>query len=92
MAMLGLFASALLLNAGVPAITVQMMRLAPQAPTMMGALNMAAFNIANAIGAVGGAQVLAAGWGDRSPILAGLGLTCVALALLALAFRRLTRD
>lgn len=87
----GLFVSAFLLNAAVPSITVQMMRIVPQAPTMMGALNMAAFNIANAVGAVGGAEVLDAGWGDRSPILAGLGLTCVALAILAIGYRRLTR-
>ena len=89
--LLGLFATSFLLNAAVPSITVQMMKLAPQAPTMMGALNMAAFNIANAVGAVGGAAGLDAGWGDRSPILAGLGLTCLALALLAVGYRRLTR-
>lgn len=87
----GLFAASFLLNAAVPSITVQMMRLVPQAPTMMGALNMASFNIANAVGAVGGAEVLDAGWGHRSPILAGLGLTCVALAILAIGYRRLTR-
>lgn len=86
-----LFATAFLLNAAVPSITVQMMRLAPQAPTKMGALNMAAFNIANALGAVGGAKVIAAGWGLRAPILAGLGLTCMALLILCLAFRRLIR-
>ncbi|MCJ1961201.1 MFS transporter [Novosphingobium mangrovi (ex Hu et al. 2023)] len=85
------FVASFLLNAAVPSITVQMMRMAPESPTMMGALNMAAFNIANAVGAIGGALTVEAGWGLRSPILAGLGLTGVALAIFALAWPRLRR-
>lgn len=86
-----LFVCALLLNAAVPSITVQMMRMAPESPTMMGALNMAAFNIANAVGAVGGALTVDAGLGLKSPILAGLGLTGVALAIFGLAWPLLRR-
>ncbi|WP_228726977.1 MFS transporter [Novosphingobium aureum] len=91
-AMLGLlFVSSFLLNAAVPSITVQMMHMAPESPTMMGALNMAAFNIANAVGAIGGALAVDAGLGMRSPVLAGLGLTGVALAIFAAAWPRLRR-
>lgn len=85
------FVCAFLLNAAVPSITVQTMRMAPRSPTMMGALNMAAFNIANAVGAVAGAVTVDAGWGLRSPILAGFGLTGVALAIFGLAWPRLRR-
>ncbi|MCJ2187645.1 MFS transporter [Novosphingobium beihaiensis] len=80
------FVCAFLLNAAVPSITVQMMRMAPESPTMMGALNMAAFNIANAVGAIAGAVTVDAGWGLRSPILAGFGLTGLALAVFGLAW------
>jgi DHA1 family inner membrane transport protein len=81
-----------LLNAGVPSITVQMMRMAPDAPTMMGALNMAAFNVGNAIGAVAGAVTVDAGLGVRSPILAGLALTGAALGFFAAAFPYVDRS
>ncbi|RKF19395.1 MFS transporter [Altericroceibacterium spongiae] len=86
-----LFVTTFLLNSAVPSITVRMMEMAPESPTMMGALNMAAFNIANAVGAVAGAVTVDAGLGLRSPILAGFGLTGCALLILAAAWRHLRR-
>ncbi|WP_118137007.1 MFS transporter [Oceanicella sp. SM1341] len=79
---------------GTPSIPVRMMHMAPEAPTLMGALNMAAFNVANAIGAAAGGLTIEAGLGLTSPIWAGLALTGLGLALFAVAYRYLnaTRD
>ncbi|MBR9891271.1 MFS transporter [bacterium] len=67
------------INSAVPSVTVQLMRLAPEAPTLMGAMNMAAFNLANAIGAAAGGLTVDAGLGIVSSIWAGLALTGGAL-------------
>ncbi len=40
----------------IPTIRVRMTRMAPEAPTMMGAMNMASLNVANATGAAAGAS------------------------------------
>ncbi|WP_243060318.1 MFS transporter [Nocardioides sp. SR21] len=65
----------------IPTIQVLLTRFAPEAPTLMGALNLAALNVANALGAIGGAAVISAGGGTLSTAWAGLGLTGAGLVL-----------
>ncbi len=72
----------------IPTIQVLLTRYAPEAPTLMGALNLAALNLANAFGAVGGAVVLGAGWGTLSTAWAGLVLTAAGLLLFAVTVPR----
>ena len=67
----------------IPTIQVLLTRYAPEAPTLMGALNLAALNLANALGAVGGALALGAGWGTLSTAWAGFVLTTGGLLLFA---------
>lgn len=85
--MVALFAVGVTLMAAVPTIPVRMTHLAPRAPTMMGALNMAAFNVANALGAMAGGTTIAAGMGYISSIWAGFAMTAAGLGLLALLYR-----
>ncbi|XVU27980.1 MFS transporter [Actinoplanes sp. CA-054009] len=65
----------------IPAIQVRLTGFAPDAPTLMGALNLAALNLANSLGAIGGAVTLAAGWGTLSTVWAGFLLTTAGLVL-----------
>jgi DHA1 family inner membrane transport protein len=67
----------------IPTIQVLLTRYAPEATTLMGALNLAALNLANALGAVGGALALSAGWGTLSTAWAGFLLTGGGLLLFA---------
>lgn len=55
-----------------------------EAPTLMGAMNLAALNIANAIGAWAGSVTIAAGYGLLSAVWAGFGLTLLGLLVFAL--------
>lgn len=72
----------------IPTIQVLLTRYAPEAPTLMGALNLASLNLANALGAIGGAVVLDAGWGTLSTAWAGFVLTAAGLLLFALTVPR----
>ncbi|MBD3923077.1 MFS transporter [Nocardioides cavernae] len=72
----------------IPTIQVLLTRYAPEAPTLMGAVNLAALNLANALGAVGGALALGAGWGTLSTAWAGLALTAAGLLLFAVTVPR----
>ncbi|MFI5928402.1 MFS transporter [Micromonospora sp. NPDC051543] len=65
----------------IPAIQVRLTQLAPDAPTLMGALNLAALNLANSLGAIGGAVALGVGWGTLSTVWAGFVLTSAGLVL-----------
>ncbi|MEX3106367.1 MULTISPECIES: MFS transporter [unclassified Streptomyces] len=65
----------------IPTIQVRLTALAPDAPTLMGTLNLAALNLANCLGAVGGAVALDAGWGTLSTVWAGFVLTTAGLLL-----------
>ncbi|MCA0041988.1 MFS transporter [Celeribacter litoreus] len=70
--------------ASVPGLQMRAMQAARQAPSIAAALNIAAFNLGNAVGAGAGGMVLAAGFGvEAVPIvaaaLAGLGLLIVRL-------------
>ena len=63
----------------VVALQLRLMAVAAEAQTMGAAMNHAALNVANALGAWLGGLVIAAGWGYRAPavvgaLLAGLGL------------------
>jgi DHA1 family inner membrane transport protein len=50
----------------------------------MGALNLAALNLANSLGATGGAITLDAGWGTLATVWAGFVLTSAGLLLYVL--------
>ncbi|MGW4463761.1 MFS transporter [Micromonospora sp. NPDC004704] len=73
----------------IPTIQVRLTGLAPDAPTLMGALNLAALNLANSLGAIGGAITLDAGWGTLSTVWAGFVLTTAGLLLYAATVARL---
>lgn len=64
------------------AIQVPLTQAAPNAPTLMGAMNLAALNVADAIGAWAGSQAIAQGHGLLSAAWAGFGLTLAGLLFL----------
>lgn len=68
-------------------LQLRLMRVAGDAQTMGAALNHAALNIANALGAWLGGLVVAAGWGFRMPSVVGAGLAALGLLVLAAAWR-----
>ena len=76
-----LFGVGATMMAAIPTIQVRLTRLAPGAPTLKGALNLAALNLANALGAIGGAVTLDAGWGTLSTVWAGFVMTAAGLLL-----------
>jgi DHA1 family inner membrane transport protein len=86
--MAGLFGVGMTMMIGIPTIQVRLTRLAPEAPTLMGAMNLAALNVANAVGAWAGAAAIAAGFGLLSAVWAGFGLTLAGLVLFGLALPR----
>ncbi|GID30934.1 MFS transporter [Paractinoplanes brasiliensis] len=65
----------------IPTVQVRLTGFAPDAPTLMGAVNLAALNLANSLGAIGGALTLDAGWGALSTVWAGFVLTSAGLLL-----------
>jgi DHA1 family inner membrane transport protein len=72
----------------IPTIQVRLTGFAPDAPTLMGALNLAALNLANSLGAIGGAVTLDAGWGTLSTVWAGFVLTSAGLLLYLVTIAR----
>jgi DHA1 family inner membrane transport protein len=83
-----LFGVGATMMAAIPTIQVRLTGFAPDAPTLMGALNLAALNLANALGAIGGAATLTAGWGTLSTVWAGFALTVAGLVLYVAALAR----
>lgn len=79
--MVGLFAVGATMMAAIPTIQVRLTQTAPDAPTLMGAMNLAALNVANAIGAWAGGQAIAQGHGLLSAAWAGFALTLAGLVL-----------
>lgn len=79
-----LFGVGMTMMVAIPTIQVRLTRLAPEAPTLMGAMNLAALNVANAIGAWAGSITIAAGYGLLSAAWAGFGLTLLGLFAFAL--------
>jgi DHA1 family inner membrane transport protein len=53
----------------------------------MGAMNLAALNVANAIGAWAGAATIAAGYGFLSAVWAGFALTFIGLLIFVITLR-----
>jgi DHA1 family inner membrane transport protein len=72
----------------IPTIQVRLTHFAPEAPTLMGAMNLAALNVANALGAWGGGITIGAGLGLLSAAWAGFGLTLAGLAFFVLTLPR----
>ncbi|MEU2201728.1 MFS transporter [Isoptericola sp. NPDC019482] len=79
--LVGFFGTGATMMFAIPTIQVRLTGFAPDAPTLMGALNLAALNLANSLGAVGGAITLGAGWGTLSTVWAGAALTVAGLVL-----------
>jgi DHA1 family inner membrane transport protein len=77
--MSALFGVGATMMTAIPTIQVRLTLFAPEAPTLMGAMNLASLNVANAIGAAAGGMVIAAGWGLLSPVWAGFALTATGL-------------
>ncbi|WP_038211094.1 MFS transporter [Xenophilus azovorans] len=76
-----LFGVGLTTMTAIPTIQVRLTKLAPSAPTLMGAMNMAALNVANAIGAWAGGAAIGSGLGLLSTVWAGFALTVAGLAV-----------
>lgn len=75
----------------IPTIQVRLTGFAPEAPTLMGAMNLAALNVANAIGAWAGSVTITAGYGLLSAVWAGFGLTLLGLLVFALTLPKAPR-
>lgn len=86
--MVALFGVGTTTMAAIPTIQVRLTRFAPEAPTLMGAMNLASLNVANAIGAWAGAVVIANGFGLLAAAWAGFVLTLLGLALFAFTMPR----
>lgn len=76
----------------IPTIQVRLTGFAPDAPTLMGALNLTALNLANSLGAIGGALTLGTGWGTLSTVWAGFVLTSSGLLLYVVTVAWQKRD
>lgn len=83
-----LFGVGALMMLAIPTIQVRLTGFASDAPTLMGALNLAALNIANSLGAIGGSITISAGWGTLSTVWAGFALTTAGLVLYVVAVPR----
>jgi DHA1 family inner membrane transport protein len=79
-----LFGVGMTMMVAIPTIQVRLTGFAPEAPTLMGAMNLAALNTANAVGAWAGSVTIAAGYGLLSAVWAGFGLTLLGLLVFAL--------
>lgn len=65
----------------IPTIQVRLTKFAPEAPTLVGAMNLAALNLSNAIGAWSGGLAIASGFGILSAAWAGFCLTLAGLVI-----------
>ncbi|QSY98532.1 MFS transporter (plasmid) [Rhizobium bangladeshense] len=86
--MIGLFGVGTTMMIAIPTIQVRLASFAPEAPTLMGAMNLAALNVANAIGAWAGGAAIAAGFGLLSAVWAGFALTFLGLIVFAVTQAR----
>ncbi|PWW04534.1 DHA1 family inner membrane transport protein [Hoeflea marina] len=69
----------------IPTIQVRLTALAPESATLMGAMNLASLNVANALGAWAGGITIGAGLGLLSTVWAGFVMTSAGLILFILA-------
>jgi MFS transporter, DHA1 family, inner membrane transport protein len=81
-ASIALFLVAVAASVQVLALQVRLMDVAKQAQTLAAALNHAALNAANALGAWLGGLAIAAGWGYAAPSWVGVGLAVAGLGIL----------
>ncbi|MGO8103211.1 MFS transporter [Rhizobium leguminosarum] len=72
----------------IPTIQVRLTKFAPEAPTLVGAMNLAALNLSNAIGAWSGGLAIASGFGILSAAWAGFCLTLAGLVIFAATLTR----
>ena len=72
----------------IPTIQVRMTTFAPDAPTLMGAMSLAAFNVSNALGAAAAGFAVSFGFGFLAAGWAGFGLTLAGLAVFGLTLPR----
>ncbi|MEJ5056950.1 MULTISPECIES: MFS transporter [unclassified Pseudomonas] len=79
-----LFALGAGLMAAIPTMQVRLTRFAPQAPSLVGAMTLAACNLGNAIGAWAGGVTIDAGLGLLAVAWAGFALTLTGLAIFGL--------
>lgn len=84
----GLFGVGAMAMMAIPTIQVLLTQYGPEAPTLMGSLNLASLNLANALGAVGGSVALSAGFGALSTAWVGVLLTAAALCLFVVTVPR----
>ncbi|WP_246958325.1 MFS transporter [Brachybacterium sp. Marseille-Q7125] len=75
-----------------PALQIFLMDASPDAPSLAAALQHAALNIGNALGAALGAAVLAAGWGLLAPSWVGVGLALAGMVITGASFAVHRRD
>jgi MFS transporter, DHA1 family, inner membrane transport protein len=86
-AALSLFLTGLFGFATVPALQMRILDKAGGAATLAATLNMSAFNVANALGALAAGITIAHGLGYRWPDITGAGLTLIGLALATMSAR-----
>ncbi len=72
----------------IPTIQVRLTKFAPEAPTLVGAMNLAALNLSNAIGAWSGGLAIASGFGILSAAWAGFCLTLAGLVVFTMTLTR----
>ncbi|NGO66693.1 MFS transporter [Rhizobium daejeonense] len=78
--------------AAIPTIQVRLTNFGPEAPSLMGAMNLASLNVANAIGAWAGSIAVGAGYGLLSAAWAGFAVTLLGLVVFGLTLlNRLAR-
>jgi len=63
----------------IPTLQVRLTRFAPEAPSLMGAMNLASLNVANALGAMTAGFAVSMGWGNLAAAWAGFILTAIGL-------------
>ncbi|WP_165186018.1 MFS transporter [Caulobacter soli] len=71
----------------VPTIQVRLTQAAPEAPTLVGAMNLAALNVANAVGAWAGGVTIGLGLGLLSSAWAGFACTLIGLLIFVVTLR-----
>jgi len=76
------------LMASIPTMQVRLTKIAPEAPSLVGAMTLAACNLGNALGAWGGGLSIDAGFGLLSAAWAGFALTLTGLAIFGLTLIR----
>lgn len=80
-----MFLNAIAMSLFTTGLQARLLRAAADAPNMSAAMNHAAFNAANALGAYLGGLVVTAGWGYRAPAAIGVLLALVGTIILVIA-------